>query len=87
MLSSFTRFSINFFTSIGLGALTDDMREFLKQAPKLIMAQRQEGVIVYVCMYVCVCVRVWMYICLYARVVGFRSSMASLHFSSCVSST
>jgi|APCry1669190591_1035303.scaffolds.fasta_scaffold73545_1 pre-mRNA-splicing factor CWC22 len=27
-----TRFSINFFTSIGLGALTDDLRAFLKQA-------------------------------------------------------
>ncbi len=25
-----TRFAINFFTSIGLGALTDDMRDFLK---------------------------------------------------------
>ncbi|RNA13990.1 pre-mRNA-splicing factor CWC22 -like protein [Brachionus plicatilis] len=30
-----TRFSINFFTSIGLGALTDDLREHLKSAPKL----------------------------------------------------
>jgi pre-mRNA-splicing factor CWC22 len=29
-----TRFSINFFTSIGLGALTDPMREFLKVATK-----------------------------------------------------
>jgi pre-mRNA-splicing factor CWC22 len=28
-----TRFSINFFTSIGLGALTEDMREHLKNAP------------------------------------------------------
>lgn len=27
-----TRFAINFFTSIGLGALTDDLRVFLKQA-------------------------------------------------------
>ncbi|RKP19251.1 MA3-domain-containing protein, partial [Rozella allomycis CSF55] len=26
-----TRFSINYFTSIGLGGITDDMREFLKQ--------------------------------------------------------
>ena len=26
-----TRFSINFFTSIGLGALTDDLRAFLKE--------------------------------------------------------
>jgi pre-mRNA-splicing factor CWC22 len=30
-----TRFSINYFTSIGLGALTDDLREHLKSAPKL----------------------------------------------------
>ncbi|KAL9932639.1 hypothetical protein V8E36_008338 [Tilletia maclaganii] len=36
-----TRFSVNFFTSIGLGALTDNMREHLKNAPKLILAQRQ----------------------------------------------
>ncbi|KAK0556306.1 pre-mRNA-splicing factor cwc22 [Tilletia horrida] len=36
-----TRFSVNFFTSIGLGALTDDMREHLKNAPKIILAQRQ----------------------------------------------
>lgn len=28
------RFSINFFTSIGLGGLTDDMRKFLKEMPK-----------------------------------------------------
>lgn len=31
------RFSINFFTSIGLGALTEDLREFLKNAPRLIV--------------------------------------------------
>lgn len=36
-----TRYAINFFTSIGLGPLTDGMREFLKNAPKLIMAQAQ----------------------------------------------
>lgn len=30
-----TRFAINFFTSIGLGGLTDDLREHLKSAPKL----------------------------------------------------
>lgn len=30
-----TRFAINFFTSIGLGALTEDLREHLKSAPKL----------------------------------------------------
>ncbi|XP_041979326.1 pre-mRNA-splicing factor CWC22 homolog isoform X2 [Aricia agestis] len=29
-----TRFSINFFTSIGLGGLTDELREHLKQMPK-----------------------------------------------------
>lgn len=33
-----TRYAINFFTSIGLGPLTDGMREFLKNAPKLILA-------------------------------------------------
>lgn len=32
-----TRFAINFFTSIGLGGLTTELREFLKNAPKLIM--------------------------------------------------
>eukprot|EP01134_Creolimax_fragrantissima_P004431 CFRG4431T1 len=36
-----TRFAINFFTSIGLGGLTDDLREHLKNAPKLIMQQRR----------------------------------------------
>jgi pre-mRNA-splicing factor CWC22 len=34
-----TRYAINFFTSIGLGPLTDGLREFLKNAPKMIMAQ------------------------------------------------
>lgn len=29
-----TRFSINYFTSIGMGGLTDEMREHLKSAPK-----------------------------------------------------
>jgi len=29
-----TRFAINFFTSIGLGGLTDDLREHLKSHPK-----------------------------------------------------
>ena len=29
-----TRFAINFFTSIGLGALTEDLRAHLKNAPK-----------------------------------------------------
>uniref|UniRef100_A0A8C4QT82 CWC22 spliceosome associated protein homolog n=3 Tax=Eptatretus burgeri TaxID=7764 RepID=A0A8C4QT82_EPTBU len=36
-----TRFAINFFTSIGLGGLTDELREYRKNAPQLIMAQRQ----------------------------------------------
>ena len=31
------RFSINFFTSIGLGGLTEDLREFLKDAPKILL--------------------------------------------------
>jgi pre-mRNA-splicing factor CWC22 len=34
------RFSINFFTSIGLGALTESMREFLKDAPKLLLEKK-----------------------------------------------
>jgi len=34
-----TRYAINFFTSIGLGPLTDGLREYLKNAPKLIMMQ------------------------------------------------
>ncbi|XP_044171585.1 pre-mRNA-splicing factor CWC22 homolog [Acropora millepora] len=36
-----TRFSINFFTSIGLGGVTDELREHLKNAPKAIMAQQR----------------------------------------------
>lgn len=36
-----TRFSINYFTSIGLGVLTEEMREHLKNAPKILLAQRQ----------------------------------------------
>jgi pre-mRNA-splicing factor CWC22 len=35
-----TRFSINFFTSIGLGGLTDGLREHLKNMPKQIMQQQ-----------------------------------------------
>ena len=31
-----TRFCINFFTSIGLGALTEELREFLQNAEKLV---------------------------------------------------
>ena len=34
------RFSINFFTSIGLGGLTDNMREHLANMPKIIAAQQ-----------------------------------------------
>ncbi|KIY46893.1 hypothetical protein FISHEDRAFT_60047, partial [Fistulina hepatica ATCC 64428] len=36
-----TRFSINYFTSIGLGVVTEEMREYLKNAPRLIMEQRR----------------------------------------------
>jgi pre-mRNA-splicing factor CWC22 len=32
-----TKYAINFFTSIGLGPLTDDLRDYVKEAPKLIM--------------------------------------------------
>ena len=37
-----TRFSINFFTSIGLGGLTDELRHFLKNAPKSVPAINAE---------------------------------------------
>jgi len=36
-----TRFAINFFTSIGLGGLTDSLREYLKNMPRMIMNQHQ----------------------------------------------
>jgi pre-mRNA-splicing factor CWC22 len=36
------RFSINFFTSIGLGAVTEKMREFLKDAPKLLLEKKYQ---------------------------------------------
>ncbi|KAJ6826897.1 pre-mRNA-splicing factor CWC22-like protein [Iris pallida] len=36
-----TRFSINFFTSIGLGGITESLREYLKNMPRLIMQQQQ----------------------------------------------
>jgi len=36
-----TRFAINYFTSIGMGAITEEMREHLKNAPRLIMEQRR----------------------------------------------
>ncbi|KAI8104902.1 hypothetical protein M9435_000079 [Picochlorum sp. BPE23] len=35
------RFAINFFTSIGLGGLTDNMREFLKKLPQILAAQKK----------------------------------------------
>lgn len=34
------RFAINFFTSIGLGPVTEDLRAFLKDAPKLLLEQK-----------------------------------------------
>eukprot|EP00658_Telonema_sp_P-2_P058877 TRINITY_DN4747_c0_g1_i13.p1 TRINITY_DN4747_c0_g1~~TRINITY_DN4747_c0_g1_i13.p1 ORF type:complete len:793 (-),score=80.64 TRINITY_DN4747_c0_g1_i13:188-2566(-) len=37
-----TRFAINFFTSVGLGGLTEQLREHLKNAPKMIMQQKQD---------------------------------------------
>ena len=36
-----TRFAINFFTSIGLGGLTENLREYLKNMPRLIMQQQK----------------------------------------------
>ncbi|KAK7061197.1 hypothetical protein R3P38DRAFT_3383459 [Favolaschia claudopus] len=36
-----TRFAINYFTSIGLGVITEEMREYLQNAPRLIMEQRR----------------------------------------------
>ncbi|MCO5563136.1 hypothetical protein L7F22_016772 [Adiantum nelumboides] len=37
-----TRFAINFFTSIGLGGITDSLREHLKNMPRLIMQQQRQ---------------------------------------------
>ncbi|KAL3855231.1 hypothetical protein ACJMK2_014451 [Sinanodonta woodiana] len=37
-----TRFAINFFTTIGLGGLTDDLRDHLKNVSKKLMKQKQE---------------------------------------------
>ena len=37
-----TRFAINYFTSIGLGGLMDELRDHLGNAPKLIMQQQRE---------------------------------------------
>ncbi|XP_010685937.2 uncharacterized protein LOC104900253 [Beta vulgaris subsp. vulgaris] len=36
-----TRFSINFFTSIGLGGITENLREYLKNMPRMIMQQQK----------------------------------------------
>ncbi|XP_066161492.1 LOW QUALITY PROTEIN: uncharacterized protein [Oryza sativa Japonica Group] len=36
-----TRFSINFFTSIGLGGITETLREYLKNMPRLIMQKQK----------------------------------------------
>ena len=41
-----TRFCINFFTSIGLGALTQDLREFLANAEKMIKDQEESNELV-----------------------------------------
>ena len=38
-----TRFSINFFTSIGLGGITENSREYLKNMPRLFMQHEQES--------------------------------------------
>ncbi|XP_010472850.1 PREDICTED: pre-mRNA-splicing factor CWC22 homolog [Camelina sativa] len=37
-----TRFAINFFTSIGLGGITENLREYLKNMPRLIMQQQKQ---------------------------------------------
>ncbi|KAI3865817.1 hypothetical protein MKX03_026009 [Papaver bracteatum] len=37
-----TRFSINFFTSIGLGGITENLRAYLKNMPRLIMQQQKQ---------------------------------------------
>jgi pre-mRNA-splicing factor CWC22 len=37
------RFSINFFTSIGLGGLTDALRKHLAELPKILAQQRAEA--------------------------------------------
>jgi len=34
------KFAVNFFTSIGLGALTEDLRNFVENAPKLLLEQK-----------------------------------------------
>lgn len=37
-----TRFAINFFTSIGLGGITESLREHLKNMPRMIMEQQKQ---------------------------------------------
>ena len=37
-----TRFAINFFTSIGLGGITENLREYLKNMPRLIIQQKNQ---------------------------------------------
>lgn len=37
-----TRFAINYWTSIGLGALTEDLRDWLRTAPQQIMKDRMD---------------------------------------------
>lgn len=37
-----TRFAINFFTSIGLGGITENLREYLKNMPRMIMQQQEQ---------------------------------------------
>ena len=34
------RFAVNFFTSIGLGPITEGLIEFLEKAPKLLIEQK-----------------------------------------------
>ena len=36
------RFAINFFTSIGLGGVTDELREYLKNMPKMALLQKEQ---------------------------------------------
>lgn len=38
-----TRFAINFFTSIGLGPLTEELRGFLQSMPQLILNAQQNN--------------------------------------------
>ncbi|XP_010441342.1 PREDICTED: pre-mRNA-splicing factor CWC22 homolog [Camelina sativa] len=37
-----TRFAINFFTAIGLGGITENLREYLKNMPRLIMQKQKQ---------------------------------------------